>query len=329
MRAGELGERGLIEVITRTLYRNKKILVGAGEDDAALIKLNGKELVVTSDIMFSSTHFPKGMEPEHIGRKVAVANISDLAAMGASPLATLFSFGLPVNFDVDELRRIISGINAVCSKYDAPFVGGDTKKSKELTICGIALGEIGKGEALRRYNAKAGDVVAVTGEIGNAALGLQIILEGMKVRGYQKLINAFVKPEARVKEGRAIAQCKVGAAAMDITDGLLFSAGEIARMSGVCILLHRDKLPVSEEAVRFAREHKISENFLLNSGEDYELLVTLRRGKFREVKDKVKGVGGNLIEIGRVVKGRGVLLDGKRIKTDGYDSLKLSKHKYF
>jgi len=322
MRAGELGERGLIEVITRTLYRNKKILVGAGKDDAALIKLNGKELVATSDIMFSSTHFPKGMEPEHIGRKVAVANISDLAAMGASPLATLFSFGLPVNFDVDELRRIISGINAVCSKYDAPFVGGDTKKSKELTICGIALGEIGRNEALRRCNAKAGDVVAVTGEIGNAALGLQIILEGMKVRGYQKLINAFLKPEARVKEGRAIAQCKVGAAAMDITDGLLFSAGEIARMSGVCISLDRSNIPTSREARKFARKHGVSESFLLKNGEDYELLVTIRRDEFQNVRNEVEAVDGKLIKIGNIIKGRGVLLDGKRVSTVGYDSLK-------
>jgi thiamine-monophosphate kinase len=321
MKASALGERKLIALLTRGLHRDRRVLVGAGEDDAALISFCGRELVATSDIMFSSTHFPRGMKPEYIGSKVAVANISDLAAMGACPLATLFSFGVPPNFDVSELRRIIRGIDSACSKYHAPFVGGDTKKARELSICGVALGELGKGEALRRCNARAGDVVAVTGEIGNAALGLMMLLKGMKMR-YPKLLNAFLKPEARVKEGRAIAKCKVGAAGMDITDGLLFSAGEIARMSRVCLSLDSSKIPVSREARKFAKEHNVRESYLLNSGEDYELLVTIKSREFYKAKEKVEAVGGELIEIGKVKNGRRILLDGKKINATGYDSLK-------
>jgi thiamine-monophosphate kinase len=322
MQASELGERKLIALLTRGLYRDRRVLVGAGEDDAALISFCGRELVATSDIMFSSTHFPPAMKPEYIGRKIAVANISDLAAMGASPLATLFSFGVPPNFDVSELRRIIRGIDSACSEYHAPFVGGDTKKAEELSICGVALGELGKGEALRRCNARAGDIVAVTGEIGNASLGLRIILGGVKGREHQKLIDAFLKPAARVKEGRAIAKCKVGAAGMDITDGLLFSAGEIARMSGVCLSLDSSKIPVSKEARKLAKEHNVKESYLLNSGEDYELLVTIKTREFYKAKEKVEAVGGELIEIGKVKNGRGILLDGKKINATGYDSLK-------
>ncbi|MCX6775850.1 MAG: thiamine-phosphate kinase [Candidatus Micrarchaeota archaeon] len=322
MKTSELGERKLIALLTRDLYTNRRVISGAGEDDAALISFGGKELVATSDIMFASTHFPRGMKPEHIGRKVAIANMSDLAATGASPLAMLFSFGIPPQFEVEELRRIARGIDEVCSEYDAPFVGGDTKKSRELAICGIALGEIGRNEALRRSNAKAGDVVAVTGEIGNATLGLRMILGGMRAPGYKKLVDAFLKPKARVREGRAIAECRAGAAGMDITDGLLFSAGEIARMSGVCISLDGSRIPVSEEARRFAREHNIGERLLLNNGEDYELLVTVKGRRFREVKGNVEDCGGALIEIGRVTRGRGVLLDGKMVGTEGYDSMK-------
>ncbi len=321
MKASELGERKLIALLIRGLYRNRRVLVGAGEDDAALISFGDKELVAKSDIMFRSTHFPRGMKPEAIGRKVAVANISDLAAMGASPLATLFSFGLPPRFDVSEFARIIKGINAVCIEYDAPYVGGDTKKAKELSICGIALGEIGRGEAIRRCNARAGDVVAVTGEIGDAALGLEILLKGMKTGKYGKLVNAFLNPSARVKEGRVIAQCKIGAAGMDITDGLFFSAGEIARMSGVCLSLDRWSIPISKEARKFAEEHNVKENYLLNNGEDYELIVTIKRERFEKVRSKVEDVGGSLMQIGNVVRGKGVLIDGRRVKTAGYDSL--------
>ena len=322
MRAEELGERRLIELLVRGLYRNSRVVAGAGEDDAALLSFGDRQLVATSDIMFASTHFPRGMKPEHIGRKAAVANLSDLAAMGASPVAMLFSFGIPAGFEVAELRRVIRGIDAACSEYDAPFVGGDTKKAKELTICGVALGEVRKDGALRRCNAKAGDVVAVTGEIGNAALGLKIILKRMKIADYSKLTNAFLHPRARVKEGGAIAECRANAAGMDITDGLLFSAGEIARMSGVCLSLEKGRIPISEEARKFARRYGISEDFLLNNGEDYELLVTVRKNKFSQVRRKVETIGGSLVKIGHVVEGRGVLMDGKRIRTDGYDSLK-------
>jgi len=272
--------------------------------------------------MFASTHFPRGMRPEHIGRKVAIANMSDLAAMGALPLAMLFSFGIPPRFEVRELRGIVRGIDDVCSEYDAPFVGGDTKKSKELTICGIALGGVGRDEALRRGNARAGDVVAVTGEIGNAALGLRIMLGGMVSKRYKKLIDAFLKPKARVREGRAIAECRAGAAGMDITDGLLFSAGEIARMSKVCISLESEKIPISGEAKKFLDRYDVPAEVLLRGGEDYELLVTVKRSRFREVKSNVEDCGGALIEIGRATRGRGVLLDGRRVGTDGYDSMK-------
>lgn len=322
MRASELGERKIIALLTRELYKNPRVLVGAGEDDAAILSFGEKELVAKSDIMFRSTHFPKAMKPEQMGRKVAVANISDLAAMGASPVATLFSFGVPPDFNVSEFARIVNGINAACSQYDAPFVGGDTKQSKDLTICGIALGELEKGEAILRRNAHIGDIVAVTGEIGNAALGLEILLKGMKIGRYGKLVNAFLNPSARVKEGRAIAQFKIEAAGMDITDGLFFSAGELARMSKVCLSLDRWSIPISKEAKRFAEEHNVKENYLLNNGEDYELVVTIRRERFEEVKDGVEDVGGSLIQIGNVIKGRGVLIDGKRVKISGYDSLK-------
>ncbi|MEM3555764.1 MAG: thiamine-phosphate kinase [Candidatus Micrarchaeia archaeon] len=327
MRVDLLGERKLIELLTEKLYRNKSIISGAGEDDAALLKFNGKQLALTSDIMFHSTHFPPSMKSQQIGRKIAVANLSDLAAVGAKPLGMLFSFGIPPQLDFRILRGIIKGINLTCSEYNAPFIGGDTKKAKELTICGIALGEI-IGKPMRRCNAREGDIVAVTGEIGDAFLGLRIVKEGVDSKKYEKLKNAFLNPKARVREGIAIAELGVRAAGMDITDGLLFSAGEIARMSRVCLSLDSEKIPISKEAEEFTEKHEISRKTLLNNGEDYELIITLSEREFEKVRKKVTGVGGELIEIGRAIEGRGVLLDGRKVNTNGYDSF-INKRKGF
>jgi thiamine-monophosphate kinase len=318
MKARELGERKLIELLTEHLYRNPAVLSGAGEDDAALLKFRGKVFAITSDIMFRSTHFPSRMKPQQIGRKIAVANLSDLAAVGAKPVGMLFSFGIPPNLELNFLKQIINGINSTCLEYNAPFVGGDTKKAKELTICGVGFGEV-FGKPLRRCNARRGDVVAVTGEIGNAFLGLMIAV-GYREVGYEKLLDAFLNPTARVAEGTAIANSKFRAAGMDVTDGLLFSAGEIARMSRVCLSLHSEKIPISKEAEEFAKKLKIGKELLLNAGEDYELIITVAESNFKSLQRRINKVGGKLTEIGEVVEGSGVLLDGKKIKTNGYDS---------
>lgn len=324
MEVAQLGERKLVELLTKNLYKGRAV-VGAGEDDAAVVEVGGRWVVLTSDIMFESTHFPKGMKPESIGRKAAVANLSDIAAMGAKPVAMLFSFGVPPRFEFASFRSMMKSINRTCEEHSAAFVGGDTKKSDELTICGMGVGEVGRGRALRRCNARVGDVVAVTGEIGNAAAGLRVIEEGIK--GYGKLADAFLNPKARVREGMALSG--YAGAGMDVTDGLLFSAEEIARMSGVCMSIERKKIPISKEAREFVAEHELDEFFLLNGGEDYELLVTINKKIFKKARERVERVGGRLIEIGRVVEGRGVLLDGERVKAEGYDSFAQFKQKYF
>jgi len=317
----DMGEKRLVEKITKKLYKNKNVLIGAGEDDAAVVNAHGKLMVLKSDIMFESSHFPKNMESYYIGRKVTVSNLSDIAAMGAEPLAVLFSFGLPENYKAEQVYEIIRGIGETCREYKTPFVGGDTKKARELTIGGAAFGILEKDEILKRSNAKAGDVIAVTGKIGDAALGLEVLLKRIRIsRDNRNFVDAFLMPKARIKEGRAIAKSKVGAAAMDISDGLLYTAYEIARMSGVKIELEREKIPISKYATQLCREVGVDHDYLLNGGEDYELLVAIRRSRFDEIRSRVERVGGKLIEIGEVERGRGVKLDGKIVEARGYDA---------
>jgi thiamine-monophosphate kinase len=316
----DMGEKRLVWRITEKLYRNENVIIGAGEDDAAVVNAHGKLVVLKSDMVIESSHFPKTIGGYYVGRKVTIANLSDIAAMGAEPLAFLASFGLPENYNVEKVDEIVKGINETCKEYKTPFVGGDTKKTKELVISGAAFGVVEKDEVLRRKNAKPGDVVAVTGSIGNAVLGLEILLRKVGGRKNKKFVDAFLMPKARIKEGGVIAKSRVGAAAMDISDGFLYTACEIAKISGVRIDLEREKIPISKDAIRLCGEIGMSYNQLLNGGEDYELLVTIEKSKFEEIKSKIEKIGGRLIEIGRARNGHGVRLDGKAVEARGYDA---------
>ena len=319
----QAGERGIIERLVRGLFASKDVTVPAGVDDAAALAHAGEQFVLTSDIMFESTHFPKGMPFEAMGRKIAIANLSDLAAMGARPLALLIALGLRPDMELDDLGRIFRGINSTCRKHGCSFVGGDMKRAGELTLSGAAVGVCGKGELLLRSNARVGDIVCVTGPLGDAYCGAQIMMGKAAVAKplASRLIRAFLHPRARIKEARAIASAKVSAACMDISDGLFFTASEVARASGVGIRVFEKKLPFSPEARRFAHSlMHASPVRLLEWGEDYELLVCLRKKDMARVQARVLGAGGKLIPIGEVIKEKGIFLDDEPVDVHGYDA---------
>lgn len=308
------GERELIGKFAKGLYRGKGTLVAAGEDDAGCMSFGGKVLAATSDIMFRSSHFPKNMPHFCIGEKAAAANLSDLAAMGAKPLFALFDYGFTGDEDEREAAKLVDGANALCKKFSCAYLGGDTKKAGELTVAGFAVGVCERGGILRRNNARPGDVVALTGEIGTAACGLASMLEGLNDRTE----NAFLHPHPKVKEGMALAKYAKSTAAVDITDGLFYSLGEIARASKVGMEVETDL--VSKETERFANEYGVEKNYLLGMGEDYELLVAMRPAAFEKAKKEAK-----LIEIGRVTKERKIRVDGEEAGTEGYDAFKKRK----
>jgi len=324
MKLSELGEKKIVSALTKGLYTRDFVTLSAGLDDAAAIHRLGEEIVFTSDIMFESSHFPAGMKPEEMGWKAAAANISDVAAMGAKPLAFLASFGLPPSLDLSYVRAISRGINGACRAHQCPFVGGDTKKAGELTICGSVIGSCqSKSALLRRGNARPGDVVCVTGSLGDAACGAQILLKGKKLnpQADKKLLNSFLKPRAQIKAGLALSSLGAEIAGMDITDGLFYSANEIATASGCGIRIHEDMLPFSEEAKKFAHSIlRASPVRILEWGEDYELLVSMRRKDFPRAKAAVEAAGGRLICIGEAIGEKTVYLDGEKVDVHGYDA---------
>jgi len=278
-----LNEKKIVEKILK--------IIGVENDDAYFHK--GTNLVFTTDVMFESTHFPLLLSPEEIGRKIAVANFSDVAAMGAKPFLFLASFGLNPDYPEDELLRIIKGIRNTCGEHNAIYGGGDTKKAKELTIAGFAVGNI-KGKVLKRSNAKPNDSVYCTGNVGNAACGLIELLKGRR----NEWAENYVKKTARIDYVPIIS--KYANACMDITDGFFYTMGEIEKMSGVGIEIQN--IPTSEKVREYCRKNHITLKKLLSIGEDYELVFTIPGAREKVFLKQCAKRGLFPIKIGRVIK---------------------------
>jgi len=307
MKVSDVGERALVELARRTFKIGPRVKVGIG-DDAAAIDIDGRYLIATTDMLVASTHFPQGTTAEQMGHKAVIVNLSDLAAMGAEPLALIFSVGLPRELDVGFVRRMIRGMDLTARRYGAYVVGGDLDESDDITIAGAAFGLASKGQLLTRSGAKPGDVIAVTGQLGAASTGLKILLERLPAKGYEKLIKAQLEPIARVREGMLLA--KNGArAAIDITDGLAANLWQMSRMSKAKFIIDEEKVPIHPLVQKFAERHGFDvEDFAFFGGEDFELLFTVRRGSWKRVQLALKRIGTNAAAIGYVTRGRGVYI---------------------
>lgn len=290
-------------------------LTGIRNEDAALVPMrNGGLLAATTDISFASSHSPHGLSHYQMGWRSAASNLSDLAAMGAKPTAFLLAQGLPPKQAGRASLEIAKGAHDACRAHGANYAGGDTKRAKEITLAGFALGGL-KGKPLLRSNARPGDVVCISGAIGNAMCGFLALAQ--KKRAPKKLTDAFLRPRALVRQGLAVSRAVKRAACMDVSDGLLFTCAEIARLSKVCINLESMSIPISPEARSFAEAHKISFRTLMDFGEDYALVFSMSQKDFARLYKRA-----NLVCIGSVGKGSGLWLDGKKMRTAGYDSFR-------
>lgn len=325
MKVSDVGERALVELARRTFKIGPRVKVGIG-DDAAAIDIDGRYLIVTTDMLVAGTHFPRGTTAEQMGHKAVIVNLSDLAAMGAEPLALIFSVGLPRELDVDFVKRMIRGMDLTARRYEAYVVGGDLDESDDITIAGAAFGLASKGQLLTRSGAEPGDVIAVTGELGAASAGLKILLDQLPLKGYEKLIKAQLEPIARVWEGMLLA--KNGArAAIDITDGLAANLWQMSRMSKAKFIIDRDKVPIHPLVQKFAERHGFDvEDFAFFGGEDFELLFTVRRRGWKKVQLALERIGTTAAAIGYVTRGRGVYIQKhgvlEKLPDRGYEHFK-------
>lgn len=305
MSAGKLCDIG-----ERMAIQNIRKLIGSKHigDDCAAIPMGGSYLLVTTDMAIQGVHAGKWMKPYDIGHFLVAVNLSDIAAMGGEPLGFVAALGLPRDYPRADFRMLVKGLRDCAKKYGTELVGGDTKESMGITLAGTAFGAVEKNKILRRSGARPGDIVAVTGEMGTAAAAYLAGKNNIKSVSMQPLC----RPAPRLALGRALALCGAATAMQDISDGLAVTAHQIAQESRAGMEIDWDRVPVSRAAKTVAEKTGLPVRELaLFFGGEYELVVTVKKGKFSAARRAVEKAGGTLAEIGRVVPGRKLTLSTK------------------
>ncbi len=243
------------------------VRTGIGDDGAVLVPTPGKELVTVMDTLVEDVHFPCGSNPADIGYRAVAVNLSDIAAMGATPRWMTLALSLQTANE-EWLELFSEGMFAAAAEYNLALVGGDTTHASQIVVTVQLTGEVGSGDAILRSGARPGDTVYVTGTVGDAAAGLYGLINGEPVR---ELANRFARPSARVSYGQSLVG--VATAAIDISDGLFADLGRLLTASGVGAEIDIGQLPVSAAlSENFAIERQRS--FALGGGDDYELCFT-------------------------------------------------------
>ncbi len=266
-----LSEFSLIDKIAQKLPQYKSDVYKGIGDDCAVIKSNkDKYLLYTCDSLVSGIHFSeKYSTPYKIGRKAAAINISDIAAMGGKPKYFLVSLFLPKDTTEKFIDELYQGLTEECNLYDIDIIGGNIAKSSQFIIDLFLIGEVSPQNLLLRSGAKVGDLVLVTGMLGDSATGLKLLQNSqlnIPERDKKRLIFRHLTPTPRIKEGMIIAESKKATSMIDISDGLSSDLLHICEASQVGVKLFTDKIPVSDS---------VKIDFALNGGEDYELCFTM------------------------------------------------------
>ncbi|MEK6252055.1 MAG: thiamine-phosphate kinase [Actinomycetota bacterium] len=325
-----MGEFDLIAALRARLPEpGPRVLLGVG-DDAAVTAPEG--VTATSvDAIVEGVHFRRDSTPlEAIGRRALAAALSDLAAMGAEPGEAYIVLGVPEDLDEAGCLELLEGAEALAAQTGTALVGGDISRSAVLFVAMTVVGHAPGAESLvSRGGANAGDVVAVTGELGGAAAALRLLEGGGASGGVPDDLALALRarqldPQPRLREGRALATS--GANAMiDISDGLGADAGHVAAESGLRLEIDLATIPLQagvREVAMAAGEDPLE--LAAGGGEDYELLCCLRAESLDRARTAVADAGGSLTVIGRCVPGEGVTLSapsGRELQARGYDQL--------
>jgi thiamine-monophosphate kinase len=298
---GDLGEFGLIEKLTKKFeIKNESSILGIGDDAAIIEGNNDSSIVVSTDMLVEGVHFNMMYTPlMHLGYKSVIVNLSDIVAMNAVPEQITVSLAISNRFSVEALEEIYLGIHKACELYNVDLVGGDTTSSLSGLIISItAIGKAKKEKITKRSGAKEHDLIVVTGDLGGAFMGLQILEREKSVYkenpgvqpdldGHDYILERQLKPEARVDVTKLLADLDVLPSAMiDISDGLASELIHICEASKVGCQVYDEKLPIDPETYNTARDFELDPTTCaLNGGEDYELLFTVAQADY----DKIKG----------------------------------------
>lgn len=296
----QLGEFGLIDHLTKNFEINQESTLKGIGDDAAVLDFGTKKTVISTDLLIEGVHFDLAYMPlKHLGYKAVVVNLSDICAMNAKPTQITVSVAVSNRFPLEALEELYEGIARASKEYKVDVIGGDTTSSQKGMIISItALGEADENEIVYRNGAKATDLLVVTGDIGAAYMGLQVLEREKQVfqvnpnsqpdlDAYTYLIERQLKPEARTDIRTLLHALDIQPTAMiDVSDGISSEIMHLCKQSNVGCNLYEDKLPLDPQFISVCEEFNIdSTTIAINGGEDYELLFTIAITDF----DKIKG----------------------------------------
>ena len=293
------GEFKLIDRLTNDVKTfNPSTLLGIG-DDCAVIKSDKYLKLISTDMLVEGVHFDLAYTPlKHLGYKAITVNISDICAMNGIPKQVTVGIAVSNRFSVEALDELYSGIKLACEKYKVDFVGGDTTSSTSGMVISVSIfGEVEKKKITYRSGAKPNDLLVVTGDLGGAYFGLQILQREKEIfnenptiqpdlSGYDYALQRQLKPEPPTKYQKILSELKIIPTSMiDISDGLSSEALHISESSNVGVCLHEDKIPVDHTVMNMASEFNLNPiAFALSGGEDYELLFTINQKDYEKLK---------------------------------------------
>ena len=333
----QLGEFGLIEHLTKNFTITQPSTFKGIGDDAAVLDFKEKKVVVSTDLLIEGVHFDLAYMPlKHLGYKSVVVNLSDICAMNAKPTQITVSMAVSNRFPLEALEELFAGITLAADEYKVDVIGGDTTSSQKGLIISItAIGEADESELVYRNGANDNDLLVVTGDIGAAYMGLQVLEREKQVfqvnpnsqpdlDSYTYIIERQLKPEARKDVRTLLHALEIKPTSMiDISDGLSSEIMHLCKQSGVGCNLYEDKLPLDPQFMNVCEEFNIDATTVaINGGEDYELLFTVKMDDF----NKIKG-NPNFTIIGHMTKAsEGIHLITRAdtkipLKARGWDSL--------
>ena len=295
----QLGEFALIAHLTKNFDVKQSSTLKAIGDDAAVLDFKDKKIVVSTDLLIEGVHFDLAYMPlKHLGYKAVVANLSDICAMNAKPTQITVSIAVSNRFPLEALEELFAGITHASQVYKVDVIGGDTTSSQKGLIISItALGEANSYELVYRSGAQQSDLLVVSGDLGAAYMGLQVLEREKQVfqvnpnsqpdlDNYTYLIERQLKPEARTDIRTLLHALEIKPTAMiDISDGLSSEIIHICKQSNVGCNLYEDKIPVDPQFIAVCEEFDIdSTTVAINGGEDYELLFTIAMTDFEKIK---------------------------------------------
>lgn len=295
----ELGEFGLIDHLTKNFKpKNESTLKGIG-DDAAVLDFMNKQAVITTDLLVEGVHFDLSYMPlKHLGYKAIIVNLSDVYAMNAKATQVTVSVAISNRFPLEAMEELYEGIKLACDLYQVDLIGGDTTSStKGLLITVTAIGEINPEDVVYRNGAQSNDLLVVSGDVGGAYLGLQILEREKQVfevnpqnqpdlDQYTYIIERQLKPEARKDIPELLKELGVKPTSMiDVSDGLSSEIIHLCKQSNVGCNLYEDKIPLDPQTISTCEEFNISSTTVaLSGGEDYELLFTISQEDYTKIK---------------------------------------------